>query len=86
MSAVAYSFMPCKDILMECYEDVQSGAELRSVTDAVSRFDVYPMKKIDGTEMWKVSSIFKEAGADVPETTSCHEGPEVRIFRECWSL
>jgi len=54
MTAYNAAFMPCKDILMECYEDVQSGAELRSVTDAVSRFDVYPMKKIDGTEMWKV--------------------------------
>eukprot|EP00959_Pyramimonas_sp_CCMP1952_P127186 2660519-Pyramimonas_sp.AAC.1 len=41
---------------MECYEDVHSGAELRSVTDAVARFDRYPMEKIDQTEMWCVAN------------------------------
>jgi ketol-acid reductoisomerase len=41
MTAYSASYMPSKDILMECYEDVHSGAELRSVTDAVARFDKY---------------------------------------------
>jgi len=61
MVAYSASYMPAKDILMECYEDVQSGAELRSVTDAVSRFDKYPMKKIDGTEMWQVGQKVRAA-------------------------
>jgi len=54
MTAYSASYLPAKDILMECYEDVHSGAELRSVTDAVARFDKYPMEKIDQTEMWVV--------------------------------
>uniref|UniRef100_A0A7S0RSI8 Acetohydroxy-acid reductoisomerase n=1 Tax=Pyramimonas obovata TaxID=1411642 RepID=A0A7S0RSI8_9CHLO len=54
MEAYQASYIPAKDILMECYEDVHSGAELRSVTDAVARFDKYPMEKIDQTEMWVV--------------------------------
>lgn len=68
MKAYSASYMPCKDILMECYEDVYSGAELRSVTDAVSRFDKYPMGKIDGTEMWKVGEGVraKRVEAEIP--------------------
>jgi len=54
MTAYSASYLPAKDILMECYEDVHSGAELRSVTDAVARFDKFPMLKIDQTEMWVV--------------------------------
>jgi len=54
LKAYQASFYACKDILMECYEDVQHGAELKSVTDAVARFDKFPMGKIDGTEMWTV--------------------------------
>jgi len=68
MKAYSASYMPCKDILMECYEDVYSGAELRSVTDAVSRFDKYPMGKIDGTEMWKVGETVraKRVESEIP--------------------
>jgi ketol-acid reductoisomerase len=68
MKAYSASYMPCKDILMECYEDVYSGAELRSVTDAVNRFDKYPMGKIDGTEMWKVGAEVraKRVEAEIP--------------------
>jgi ketol-acid reductoisomerase len=68
MTAYSASYMPAKDILMECYEDVQSGAELRSVTDAVARFDVYPMQKIDQTDMWKVGKKVRaeRVEADIP--------------------
>ncbi len=39
---------------MEIYEDVASGNEIRSVVLAGSRFDRFPMGKIDQTYMWKV--------------------------------
>jgi hypothetical protein len=39
---------------MEIYEDVASGNEIRSVVQAGSRFDRFPMGKIDQTYMWKV--------------------------------
>lgn len=54
MTAYCASYGPSKDILLECYEDVHSGNELKSVCLAVDRFDRFPMKKIDGTHMWKV--------------------------------
>mmetsp|Transcript_17228 Transcript_17228/g.20727 ORF Transcript_17228/g.20727 Transcript_17228/m.20727 type:complete len:569 (-) Transcript_17228:348-2054(-) len=54
MTAYSACYMPTKDIHYECYEDVQSGAELLSVTNAVARFDQFPMKNIEGTRMWAV--------------------------------
>lgn len=42
------------DICMECYEDVASGNEIKSVVQAGARFDRFPMGKIDGTYMWQV--------------------------------
>jgi hypothetical protein len=42
------------DICLEIYEDVASGNEIRSVVMAGSRFDRFPMGKIDGTHMWQV--------------------------------
>ena len=54
LQAYAATFKPAMDICMECYEDVASGNEIRSVVQAVSRFDRFPMGKIDQTYMWKV--------------------------------
>ncbi|XVF27507.1 hypothetical protein REPUB_Repub14bG0113400 [Reevesia pubescens] len=54
------SFYPCMEILYECYEDVASGSEIRSVVLAGRRFHekeglpAFPMGKIDQTRMWKV--------------------------------
>ncbi|KAJ0080880.1 hypothetical protein Patl1_10528 [Pistacia atlantica] len=52
---------PCMDILYECYEDVASGSEIRSVVLAGRRFCVqneglpaFPMGNIDQSWMWKV--------------------------------
>jgi ketol-acid reductoisomerase len=45
------------DICMEIYEDVASGNEIRSVVMAGSRFDRFPMGKIDGTAMWQARSL-----------------------------
>ncbi|XVE51454.1 hypothetical protein DITRI_Ditri02bG0042000 [Diplodiscus trichospermus] len=54
------SYYPCMEILYECYEDVASGSEIRSVVLAGRRFHekeglpAFPMGKIDQTRMWKV--------------------------------
>ncbi|KAL2981194.1 hypothetical protein AAZX31_13G274100 [Glycine max] len=59
--AYSASFYPCMEILYECYEDVASGSEIRSVVLAGRRFYVrkeglpaFPMGNIDQTRMWKV--------------------------------
>ncbi|KAL5203494.1 hypothetical protein ABZP36_014446 [Zizania latifolia] len=58
--AYSASYYPCMDILYECYEDVASGNEIRSVVLAGRRFydkeglPAFPMGKIDQTRMWKV--------------------------------
>jgi ketol-acid reductoisomerase len=52
--AYTASFGPAMDICAEIYDDVASGNEIRSVVQAVSRFDRFPMGKIDQTHMWKV--------------------------------
>ena len=38
--AYSASFYPCMEILYECYEDVASGSEIRSVVLAGRRFSV----------------------------------------------
>lgn len=59
-TAYSASYYPCMDILYECYEDVASGNEIRSVVMAGRRFyekdglPAFPMGKIDKTKMWKV--------------------------------
>ncbi|CAH9135489.1 unnamed protein product, partial [Cuscuta epithymum] len=59
-SAYSASYYPCMDILYECYEDVATGSEIRSVVLAGRRFyekeglPAFPMGKIDQTRMWKV--------------------------------
>lgn len=39
-AAYSASYYPCMDILYECYEDVASGSEIRSVVLAGRRFYV----------------------------------------------
>jgi ketol-acid reductoisomerase len=41
-------------LMMEIYEDVASGNEVRSVVAAGRRLGRYPMGKIDATRMWQV--------------------------------
>lgn len=41
-------------LMMEIYEDVASGNEVRSVVSAGKRLTKYPMGKIDATHMWQV--------------------------------
>jgi ketol-acid reductoisomerase len=52
--AYCAAYHPAFEILMEIYEDVASGNEIRSVVGANQRLKRYPMGKIDGTEMWQV--------------------------------
>jgi len=66
--AYSASFKPAMDICMECYEDVASGNEIRSVVQAGSRFDRFPMGKIDGTYMWQIGQKVRAARVekDIP--------------------
>ncbi|XP_047315535.1 ketol-acid reductoisomerase, chloroplastic-like [Impatiens glandulifera] len=65
--AYSASFYPSMDILYECYEDVASGNEIRSVVLAGRRFyekeglPAFPMGKIDQTRMWKVGERVRAA-------------------------
>ncbi|CAL5382354.1 unnamed protein product [Camellia sinensis] len=66
---VAYSasYYPSMHILYECYEDVASCSEIRSVVLAGRRFyendglPAFPMGKIDQTRMWKVGEWVRAA-------------------------
>jgi ketol-acid reductoisomerase len=59
-AAYSAAFYPSMDVLYECYEDVASGNEIRSVVLAGRRFSekeglpAFPMGKIDQTRMWIV--------------------------------
>ncbi|KAF5948338.1 hypothetical protein HYC85_014295 [Camellia sinensis] len=59
-AAYSASYYPSIDTLYECYEDVASCSEIRSVVLAGRHFyekdglPAYPMGKIDQTRMWKV--------------------------------
>ncbi|GAB2274734.1 hypothetical protein Dimus_009506 [Dionaea muscipula] len=66
-AAYSASFYPCMDILYECYEDVATGSEIRSVVLAGRRFyekeglPAFPMGNIDQTRMWKVGEQVRAA-------------------------
>ncbi|XP_021775689.1 ketol-acid reductoisomerase, chloroplastic [Chenopodium quinoa] len=65
-TAYSASYYPSMDILYECYEDVASGSEIRSVVLAGRRFyekeglPAFPMGNIDQTRMWKVGQKVRE--------------------------
>jgi ketol-acid reductoisomerase len=66
-AAYSAAYYPNMDILYECYEDVASGNEIRSVVLAGRRFSekdglpAFPMGKIDKTRMWKVGEKVRES-------------------------
>ncbi|XP_062180470.1 ketol-acid reductoisomerase, chloroplastic [Phragmites australis] len=68
--AYSASYYPCMDILYECYEDVASGSEIRSVVLAGRRFyekeglPAFPMGNIDQTRMWKVGEKVRSTRPD----------------------
>ncbi len=59
--AYAHSYHPAFEILLEIYDEVASGNEIRSVIMAGERFGRYPMGKIDGTRMWQVGERVRAA-------------------------
>ncbi|MDX1776928.1 MAG: ketol-acid reductoisomerase, partial [Desulfobulbales bacterium] len=60
----SHAYRPAFDILLEIYDEVSSGNEIRSVYLAGNRFNRFPMGRIDGTRMWQVG---EEVRARRPE-------------------
>lgn len=53
--AYCAAYEPAYEIVIECYEDVENGNEIRSVINAGNRSKRFPViSPIDGTRMWKV--------------------------------
>jgi ketol-acid reductoisomerase len=57
--AYTASYRPAREILEECYAEVASGNEIRSVNMAVDRHDQFPMGRIDGTRTWRVGETVR---------------------------
>jgi ketol-acid reductoisomerase len=57
--AYTLAYHPAFDILLEIYDEVASGNEIRSVIMAHERHPRYPMTKVDGTEMWQVGQAVR---------------------------
>uniref|UniRef100_A0A7S1X9C6 Acetohydroxy-acid reductoisomerase n=1 Tax=Compsopogon caeruleus TaxID=31354 RepID=A0A7S1X9C6_9RHOD len=66
--AKAYSaaYTPVFDIMIECYEDVECGNEIRSVILAGNRHKRLPMGKIDQTRMWVVGENVRVNRGEIP--------------------
>ncbi|NMG05837.1 ketol-acid reductoisomerase [Brasilonema sp. UFV-L1] len=52
--AYSAAYHPAFEILMEIYDEVAYGNEIRSVIEANNRHQRFPIGKIDGTQMWQV--------------------------------
>lgn len=68
--AEAYNatYEPAYEIMIECYEDVACGNEIRSVINAGNRAKRFPViTPIDGTRMWKVGEKVRANRASNPE-------------------
>uniref|UniRef100_A0A0G4GER2 Acetohydroxy-acid reductoisomerase n=1 Tax=Chromera velia CCMP2878 TaxID=1169474 RepID=A0A0G4GER2_9ALVE len=61
--AYSAAYHPSMEILLEIYEDVASGREITSVIDHCRRFRLYPMGKIENTELWRVAAKVRDARA-----------------------
>lgn len=57
----SHAYHPAFEILLEIYDEVASGNEIRSVILAGKRASRYPMGKIDGTSMWQVGEKVRAA-------------------------
>ena len=80
--AYCASYHPASEVLLEIYDDVASGDEIRSVIAANKRFERYPMGKIDGTRMWEVGKSVRarRVEEDIPSIRS----PQAFIARLWW--
>jgi ketol-acid reductoisomerase len=63
-AAYAASYGPAKEIMLEIYDEVSSGNEIRSVVMAGDRLERCPMSTIDGTQMWKVGQKVRARRAE----------------------
>jgi ketol-acid reductoisomerase len=69
-AAYSASYHPAMDVMLECYEDVACGNEIRSVVLAGRRFSEkegfpsFPMGVIDRTHMWKVGEAVRASRAE----------------------
>ena len=65
--AYATSYGVTKPLMVEIYDEVESGNELRSVILAGKRLAEFPIPPIDGSRMWKVGA---EARKDRPRRSA----------------
>lgn len=66
--AYCASYEPAYEIVIECYEDVANGNEIRSVINAGLRAKRFPViSPIDGTRMWKVGEVVRSKRASSGE-------------------
>ncbi len=61
------AYHPAFEILLEIYDEVSSGNEIRSVVMAGKRFERYPMGRIDGTRMWRIGEEVRAERSGEPE-------------------
>jgi ketol-acid reductoisomerase len=66
--AYSHCYDPAFEMLLEIYDEVASGNEIRSVILAGRRFERFPMGTIDGTHMWTVGEKVRAARVegDIP--------------------
>ncbi len=66
--AYSASYHPAFEILLEIYEEVASGNEIRSVIMAGERMKRYPFGTIDNTRMWKIGEKVRagRVESDIP--------------------
>jgi ketol-acid reductoisomerase len=58
-SAYAAAYPAAHELLLEIYDEVSSGNEIRGVVMAGERLKQQPMGKIDGTETWRVGQTVR---------------------------
>ncbi len=60
-AAYCAAYPAAREILVECYQEVSSGNEIRSVVLAGERMKELPMGTIDNTPMWKIGEEVRAA-------------------------
>jgi ketol-acid reductoisomerase len=58
--AYSAAYLPARGLLVEIYDEVASGNEVRSVVGAGRRLREYPLGSVEGTEMWRVGRRVRE--------------------------
>ncbi len=62
--AYSASYMPAFEILLECYNEVSSGNEIRSVIMAGKRLTRFPFQTMDGSKMWQIGAEVRSERVD----------------------